>query len=209
MLVEKLYWLIWRMNENNKTIICRGIQASDLEKMADFAVRDEGGFLADYLAYKKNDGGIFSPALCEEELSKARTYIVENCKTGELIAYFTLKAGLVGIKQSRAPYRKKFDAVPGIEVANLAVNEIYKKKHKDFSGIGFMVFNDFILPKVEAARKIIGVKILYCYALPHEKLIERYHDYGFAQLASYQQRFIEKRFQPKYDRGCVFMYQNL
>ncbi len=197
------------MTENGRTVICRNIKDKDLEKMADFRVREGGGFLANYLAYRKSDGTIFSPAMRDEISSKARTYLVEDTGTGEIIAYFTLKAGMVGIKQSILPYKRDFEAVSGIEIANLAVNENYKQNHKHLSGIGYMVFNDFILPKIEEVRKIVGVKILYCYALPHEKLIERYHLYGFTQLSSFQQRYIEKRFRPKYDRGCIFMYQTL
>ena len=196
------------MASDRTAIICRSIKEDDLERMADFTVREEGGFLASYLAYKAN-GKIYSPALHDETSSRARTYIVENTLTGEIIAYFTLKAGMVGIKQNRFPYNRSVDSVPGIEVANFAVNKTYKKKHENLRGIGYMIFNDFILPKVEEARSIVGVRILYIYALPREELIEHYHTYGFARLASFQQKYIEKWFQPRYDQGCVFMYQIL
>ena len=199
------------MENNNSTIICRSlgnvIDQETLKKMADFQVRKEGGFLANYLAYRNSTGEICSPALDEERLNKARTYLIEDTETGELIAYFTLKAGLVGFKRNRNFLNKIFDAMSGIEVANLAVNEVYKQAHDDLHGIGYMVFRNYILPKAEEAQRIIGAEILYIYALPRTKLINRYKGYGFTQLVPFQQKYLERRFRPGYDRGCVFMYQ--
>lgn len=197
------------MTDHKLNIVCRSISESDLGHMADFTVRKEGGFLADYLAYRTTDGKIYSPALNDELASRARTYLVENDDTNEIIAYFTLKAGMVGIKQSRFPYTHQVDAVPGIELANFAVNTVFLQAHQNLHGVGYMIFYDYILPKVEEVRNMVGVKILYIYALPHKALIEHYHTYGFAQLLSYQQKHIERWFQPRYDKGCVFMYQIL
>ncbi len=197
------------INLIRKSIACRSISETELEKKADFTVRKEGGFLAHYLAYRMTDNEIFSPAMQEEKSFRARTYIVEDTVTGEILAYFTLKAGMVGIKQNRLPYNHSFDAVPGIEIANLAVNETYKKAHNNLKGIGYMVFRNYVIPKVKEAQAIVGVKMLYCYALPHGELLSHYKKYGFTQLASFQQRYIEKRFRPSYDKGCVFMYQIL
>ena len=109
--------------------------------MADFTVRKEGGFLADYLAYRTTDGKIYSPALNDELASRARTYLVEYDDTNEIIAYFTLKAGMVGIKQSRFPYTHQVDAVPGIELANFAVNTAFLQAHQNLHGVGYMIFN--------------------------------------------------------------------
>lgn len=199
--------------ENNKSgIICRNLGEPDdkmLKKMVDFKVRKEGGFLADYLAYKTSTGNICSPALDEERSNKARTYLIEDSETGELIAYFTLKAGLVGFKKNRNILDKAFDAMSGIEVANLAVNEVYKQAHKKLHGIGYMVFRNYILPKAEEAQQIIGAEILYIYALPRADLINRYKGYGFTRLVPFQQKYLERRFRPGYDEGCVFMYQIL
>lgn len=180
-----------------------------LQKMAEFRVRKEGGFLANYLAYRTKAGEIISPALEEERANKARTYLIEDPETGELIAYFTLKAGLVGFKKNRRFLNKAFDAMSGIEVANLAVNEAYRQAHKSLHGLGYMVFRNYILPKAEEAQRIIGVEILYIYALPRNDLINHYKEYGFAKLAPFQQKYIEKRFRPGYDKGCIFMYQIL
>ena len=201
------------MEERDSTgLICysiKDINNVNLEKLADFKVRKDGGFLANYLAYRLSSGEICSPALAEERANKARTYLVEDKDTGELIAYFTLKAGSVGFKKNRSYLSRTFDSMSGIEVANLAVNEIYKQAHNGVKGLGFMVFRDFILPKVEEVQRIVGVEILYIYALSQPTLIENYKGYGFTKLAPFQQKYIEKRFRPKYDRGCIFMYQNL
>ena len=193
-------------------IICKHLDEvchSMLDQMVEFKVRDDGGFLADYLAYKTSLGKIYSPAIEEEVANKARTYLVIDSEAQELAAYFTLKAGLVGFKRNRSLLSKSFDAMPGIEITNFAVNEIYKQAHESISELGYMIFRDFILHKSEEAQRIIGVEILYIYALPRKRLIERYEEYGFAKLIPFQQKYLERHFRPRYDQGCVFMYQNL
>lgn len=190
-------------------LMCRSISEADLENMAEFSVRKEGGFLANYLAYRTSDGKICSPALYDEKTSRARTYLVIAKKTNEIIAYFTLKAGMIGIKQKRFSISQNIDSTPGIEIANFAINDEFKKKYGNLKGLGYIIFNDYILPKIEDARRIVGVRILYIYALPNNNLIEHYHSYGFTKLQAFQQKHIEKWFQPYYDKGCVFMYQNL
>ena len=200
------------MEQNDSTIVCRSLgEVNDdiLEKMVNFKVRKEGGFLANYLAYRTSLGNIYSPALMEENDNKARTYLIEDAESGELISYFTLKAGLVGFKKNRSIFNRAFDAMTGIEVANFAINEVYKQAHSSLHGLGHMVFRKFILPKAEEAQNIIGAEILYIYALPRTSLIDHYKSYGFTRLVPFQQRYIEKRFRPRYDRGCIFMYQIL
>ncbi|WP_295058143.1 hypothetical protein [uncultured Fibrobacter sp.] len=45
------------------------------------------------------------------------------------------------------------------------------------------------------------------YALPEEKLIEHYHTMGFSRLPEHQEKFVQRHVKPKYDEGCIFMYQ--
>lgn len=44
-------------------------------------------------------------------------------------------------------------------------------------------------------------------ALPEEKLIEHYHTMGFSRLPEHQEKFVQRHVKPKYDEGCIFMYQ--
>ena len=100
--------------------------------------------------------------------------------------------------------------MPGIELANFAVNGGYIQKHPRRKGAGFVMFNDLIRPISEKAAEHIGVKIIYIFALPNEKLIRLYADrYGFARLDSASELKLHSRLKPSYDEDCIFMYQNI
>ncbi len=96
-----------------------------------------------------------------------------------------------------------------MEVANFAVNQAYLQKHKELHGTGLIIFNDFIVPTIEEAAKSIGVKIIYIFALPFERLIKRYGEYGFLRLDSAAEDELHKRLKPNYDENCIFMFQQL
>ena len=102
-----------------------------------------------------------------------------------------------------------FDTIPGVEIANFAVNEVYQENHPDLKGLGLIIFNDFIIPIIQKAAESIGVKIIYIFALPFERLIRRYHDYGFLRLDSASEDELHKRLKPNYDEDCIFMFQQL
>jgi hypothetical protein len=177
--------------------------------MADFVVRSEGGYLDRFLAYRKENGEIVSPAMREENDAIARTYLVLDRDTEELVAYFSLRAGQIGINtksNGRFLRRNEFEPVPGIELANFAKNERYVKAHPEYKGLGYVIFEEFILPIVKNISKMVGVKILYIYALPRKNLIDHYKTYGFTKLEPSLQKYVERRFRPRYDRGCAFMY---
>lgn len=70
-------------------------------------------------------------------------------------------------------------------------------------------FEFFVLPIVKCMAKYIGVNSLYIYALPEQKLIEHYGKMGFSRLPPKQERFVQHHVKPKYDEGCIFMYQVL
>ena len=105
--------------------------------------------------------------------------------------------------------KETFDSLSAVELSNFAVNQNYKANHPDISKIGFYVFHKFILPLVNFMSKFIGVSILYIYALPEEKLIEHYKTMGFSRLPVKQEKFVHNHIKPRYDEGCIFMYQNL
>ena len=195
--------------ENNIRLKCISITEGNIEEMVAFTVKKEGGYLGDYLAYKDKSGVIFSPALEDEAENLSKTYLIVDDVTNELAGYFSIKTGFVAINHGRFFRRNEFDAIPGIELANFATNDAYRQAHPNYKNVGHMIFVDYILPKVYEVQKLVGVKILYLFALPRESLIERYTLYGFSKLSVFQQRNMHRRFKPSYDRGCIFMYQLL
>ena len=53
----------------------------------------------------------------------------------------------------------------------------------------------------------VGVNAVYIYALPEERLINHYRTMGFERLPEQQEKFVQCHVKPKYDEGCIFMYQ--
>lgn len=79
-------------------------------------------------------------ALIEENNSLARTYLVLDKETKELVAYFTLKAGLMSQNDFSIEKPSCFDSIPGVEISNFAVNYNYKLAHNEYEGLGKIVF---------------------------------------------------------------------
>ena len=73
--------------------------------------------------------------------------------------------------------------------------------------MGLYAFKKFVLPIVQRMSVYVGVNALYVYALPEEKLIEHYRTMGFSRLPEHQEKFVQRHVKPKYDEGCIFMYQ--
>lgn len=105
--------------------------------------------------------------------------------------------------------KEKFDSIPAIELSNFAVNQNYREKHSHIKQIGIYTFEFFVLPIVKCMAKYIGINSLYIYALPEQKLIEHYGKMGFSRMPPNQERFVQFHVKPKYDEGCIFMYQVL
>lgn len=175
-----------------------GKDALDIQK---FSVKDErGNGLVDYI---KNF------ALDDEIQGVMRTYLVRADENSELVGYFSLKAGLVSFNEGNENEIANFDTLPGVELANFAVNNEYLLKNPEAKGIGISIFNDFIVPIIEETAKNVGVRIIYIFALPFESLIIRYGKYGFMRLEPAQETELHRRLKPRYDRRCIFMYQML
>ena len=102
-----------------------------------------------------------------------------------------------------------FDSLSAIELSNFAINQAYKTAHPKAKRLGFYFFKRFILPLAQFVSEYIGVSTLYIYALPEEKLMAHYHKMGFSRLPPEQERFVQNHVKPKYDEGCIFMYQPL
>lgn len=181
---------------------------SDLIDINGFTIdAPEGQGLSVYLKeYSRND-----------ELERdMRTYLVRDIVTDECVGYFSLKAGLISLNEIETEIEdaetgehktiREFDTLPGVELANFAVNSRYIKKYPYLKGVGHVIFTEFIIPMIEEAAKYVGIKMVYIYALPYDKLIGRYMRYGFRRLPEEQENDLHRRLKPRYDESCRFMY---
>lgn len=188
-----------------------GMSEKDVEDIAAFTVRDEKGdglreYLQDY-------------AISDENTGIMRTYMVRDNYSSELVGYFSLKAGLISLNEHEEEISDNetgsnatvtmFDTLPGVELANFAVNDTYIRNHPALKGVGLVIYEQFILPLIGRASELIGAKILYIFALPYKDLIARYVDYGFKRLDDPFEDELHKRLKPSYDQSCIFMYQIL
>ena len=162
----------------------------------DFIAMNGAAGLEGYIKYQAKE---------DEQNNNSRTYLVKDVITGELVGYFSLRTGLITIQVSG----DSFDSFPAIELANFAINKKYKEAHPDTIRLGANIFENFILPISRCMAKYVGVNSLYIYALPEEKLIQHYQKMGFSRLPASQEKFVQHHVKPKYDEGCIFMYQIL
>lgn len=169
-----------------------GTHPNDEELIKGFSAK-KGQGLERYLRYQ---------AFPDEDSGTMRTYMIRNEKTGELAAYFSLKAGLVSTNEQDS----SFDVLPGVELANFAINDNYIDAHPHFKGSGEIIFGKFVVPKVLEAAKIIGVRFIYIFSLPEDRLIEKYMEYGFQRLTPELEIAVHQRLKPRYDKDCIFMF---
>ena len=146
-----------------------------------------------------------SQAENDENNNGSRTFLIKDAATGKLACYFSLRTGLIAVQRDDG----LFDTIPAIELANLAVNDAYRREESKIAKIGFHVFDRFILPIVRNVADLIGVQCLYIYALPKERLIQYYASLGFMRLPSEDEAFVHSHVKPAYERGCIFMYQGI
>ena len=155
----------------------------------------------------------------DEFENEMRTYLVRDIETDEFVGYFSLKAGLISLNEDEKEIEdeksgnkriiREFDTLPGVELANFAINSNYINKYPYQKGVGKVIFNKFIIPIANTAASYIGIKMIYIFALPYEKLISRYINYGFIKLSAEAEYNLYKRIKPRYDENCRFMYQLL
>jgi len=185
---------------DNGVFYCAHISPEDSRDIADFTVgAPEGMGLVNYIQRS---------ALQDENAGRMRTYIVRDNLTGELVGYFSLKAGLISYEERRFLWNTDFDTIPGIEIADFAVNGRYIQAHPKSKETGFVIFNTFIKPVIEKAAEYVGAEIIYIFALPYPKLLLQYQErYGFRRLPRKSEARLHRRIKPRYDEGCVFMFQ--
>ncbi len=170
--------------------------SENIELIAEFEASEKGKGFEYYLK---------EAAEYDEKRNVARTYLVKDTVSRELVGYFSLRTGLITIQVKD----ESFDSYPAIELSNFAVNVKYKKNHPEVEGLGKYIFRSFVVPIVKKISKYVGVNSLYIYALPNDKLIEYYQKLGFTRLPEKHEKFVQQHVKPKYDEGCIFMFQNL
>ena len=179
---------------------------ADMESVDSFTIhRDGGKGLMDYIR---------GDAFRDEQKGRRRVYLVRDSETKELAGYFSLKAGMLSWNERVESVGDKqvetFDVLPGIELAEFAINDVYIEAHPDRKGSGPLIFRDFILPVVRNASRIIGVEFLYGFSVDDGALLRRYLEvYGFNRLDPEAERQIHERLRPWYDKGCTFIYRKM
>ena len=188
----------------NELFVCDhlGSSAHDEKDIMGFSVGHPSGTgLVNYLRYH---------AFPDENIGNMRTYMVRDVRTDELACYFSLKAGLISVNEVLTENGIEFDTLPGVELANFAVNDTYIKNHRNLKGLGSIIFTDFVVPIIENSSDNIGIRIIYLFALPETDLIQQYEkNYGFARLEKKAEDELHRRLKPGYDESCIFMYQSL
>ena len=169
---------------------------SNSELIDAFTVPNNAHGLESYLKFQ---------ATYDETGNGSRTFLVKDAETGKLACYFSLRSGLIAVCRDD----ELFDTIPAIELANFAVNDAYRAESRKIAKIGFHVFDKFILPIVRNVADLVGVKYLYIYALPEERLIRYYNSLGFVRLPPEAEAFVYSHIKPAYDQGCIFMFQEV
>lgn len=145
-------------------------------------------------------------AIRDEEENIARTYVIKDNSSKEIVAYFTLRSGLITVSRG---FLKGFDAITGIELANFAVNDSYREVHDVIPRLGSYIFYTFILPLVKNISCYVGAKLIYIYALPEDKLMSHYETMGFSRTSEKMERFVYSHVKPAYDKNCIFMIRKI
>ena len=139
----------------------------------------------------------------------ARTYLVKDSITDELVGYFTLQAGKVAINVNRFFFHIEHDEISAVELSNFAVNDAYRINHTEIEGLGELIFYYFVLPVARKASEYVGIHLIYIFALPYDGLVRYYESLHFSKLSSGLEGFIHRYYKPRYDQGCVFMSRPL
>lgn len=149
-------------------------------------------------------------ALKDEKENSVRNYVVKLHGTEITIAYFTLKAGAIPYTETvdNLTFSKNTKLVPGIELVNIALNDIMLPKIKTLPfKVGEYIFYNIVEKLVLHVASEIGVKVLYLFAM-NKKLAEYYKTWGFRMIEddSYNDKLNEE-WQSDYSQNCIFMYK--
>lgn len=200
------FWPVDQMDKkllDNEIFYCEPLLAKEenLRLIQKFHVAEETGLgLEMYLKRY---------AVSDEMAHEARTYLVKDNVTDEIVGFFSLKTGMVASKKKRSLFHMEIDSLPAVELANFAVNSAYKAAHKEQTGIGSIIFLDFVLPIIKMASEWVGICIVYIFALPYAQLIKYYETLNFRRLGRVEEAFVHRNYKPRYDEGCIFMSRPL
>lgn len=198
--------ILQKINENDivsGVFYCQHLlDTSDIEStLGSFKVKIDTGY--DLEQYLKNN------AIYDEVNKCARTYLVKDCKTDEIVGYFSLRTGMVSMNERRINLTINFDTYPAIELSNFAINDNYKEKHSSVKHLGEIIFKNFVFPLIQELSEYTGINLIMIYALPYSHLISFYETLGFLRLPKKSERRMHRRMKPSYDRGCIFMFQKI
>ncbi len=184
-----------------KHLYCTHISDADINEIMNFeVVNDDGVGVEKFIRFN---------SYINEDANLDRSYLVRVKATDELVAYFSLRAGFIA-QDSILGSEDSFDSIPGVEISNFAINKSYRLKHPKTKGIGKVIFENVIKPIIRDTADLIGVRIIYIFALPKEKLISYYQEaFEFKRLSDDQENKMHNRIRPEYDRDCIFMYQRM
>lgn len=143
-------------------------------------------------------------AFIDEESGNIRTYLIRQKGTGELVGYYSIRAGNILLRQNEST-----NVISGIELTNFAVNGKYRVRHPKVTMVGARIFYGFIMPQIREIRETLGVKILYIFALDQVPLLNYYKRLGFLSLQKQDEQFVYQTCKPSYDVTCIFMYKLL
>lgn len=127
-----------------------------------------------------------------DEHKLGNTYLLFESTSNTLLAFYTIKANGIQIYDTET---NEYNAIPVIEVARIAV-------HHDFqnSGIGKMLFYDYILPKIKDVSEKIAVSAIMVFVEAHNETgIKFYKSIGFKKPDEIVQRYISETFNEKCD----------
>ena len=147
-----------------------GAGETDEKDIQKFEVRDEKGIgLLEYIT---------ECAFADENEGKMRTYLVRDRFSSDIVGYFSLKAGLVSYNEhevveinektgqpivdeitGKMKLKRVFDTLPGVELADFAINQAFIDKHSEYKGVGLIIYDSFVLPIVVNTARNIGIKI--------------------------------------------------
>lgn len=126
----------------------------------------------------------------EDKYGNTFLIIDNDIKTDEnILAYFTLKAS--GIQTVNKIGRvEEYNSVPVIEIARIAVSFDLQGK-----GLGQLIFNDYIKPKIEAVSNLVAVYGVIAFVVSDDEVAKRfYKNLGFTKADNTIQNQIDEKF---------------
>jgi GNAT superfamily N-acetyltransferase len=121
--------------------------------------------------------------------NKAAVHYITDAENNELIAYFSLLASCIFLRES-----EDSNVIPAIEIKMFAIDKKYR--NLNLSG----KFLEAIYDIVGDYTRHIGAKALILYSVPAEKVIQMYERNGFAKMPENFSMYTSE-----FNDGCVPM----